>query len=65
MQGVVSVEKIFHLKTRLKLKGQSKQVLMESLEELNKKIPSREVLQSSRVGENFLSFPFQHSLKFI
>lgn len=50
LKGVVSVEKIFHLKTRLKLKGQSKQVLMESLEELNKKIPSREVLQSSRVG---------------
>lgn len=51
LQGVVVVEEVLRLKCILKLEKERPEKLIGALEKLGQKIPSREVMKSSKIGE--------------
>ena len=56
IQGVVVVEDVLRWKSILKVENQSKENILNALQELNKKIPPRSVLQSTKIGTRFQEF---------
>jgi len=49
-QGVVVVEDIAKLNHLLRVPNQQPAVLLSSLEQLSQKLPSREILKSTKIG---------------
>ncbi|KAK2149614.1 hypothetical protein LSH36_444g02029 [Paralvinella palmiformis] len=50
LPGVVVIEDIKRLRNILRAKNQKEEILLQSLKELNRKIPSRSVLKSTKIG---------------
>ncbi|XP_050402828.1 transcription elongation factor A N-terminal and central domain-containing protein 2 [Patella vulgata] len=51
LKGVVVIEDIERLKNKLKLKNQSKEIMIESIQELGRKQPPKHVLLSTKIGK--------------
>ncbi|ESP05313.1 hypothetical protein LOTGIDRAFT_227947 [Lottia gigantea] len=51
LKGVVVIEDIDRLKNKLKIENQTKDVMIDSIVELGKKNPSKEVLLSTKIGK--------------
>lgn len=49
------IEHILRLKSVLKVENQTTENLLEALKELNKKIPSRDILKSTKIGKNHIN----------
>ena len=56
VQGVVVIEDVIKINGLLRVADQDPAVLHQSLEQLSKKIPSRDVLKSSKIGETLCCF---------
>ena len=55
-QGVVVIEDMIKINGLLRVTDQDPAILHQSLEQLSKKIPSRDVLKSSKIGEMLCNF---------
>ncbi|OPL07250.1 hypothetical protein AM593_03838, partial [Mytilus galloprovincialis] len=55
LQGVVVVEEIRRLKSKLQLESTSKEEMVDSLNKLGQKIPPRHVMLDTKIGINFIS----------
>ena len=51
LQGVVIVEDLVKINTLLRVPDQDSAVLVQSMEQLSKKIPSRDLLKSTKIGK--------------